>query len=77
MRKHVRKLYEESGNRIISGATEISPYKLKDRTPCQFCSFRSVCQFDQSLEENDYRVLQASKPQDLLNKLREEDNTND
>ncbi len=72
MRQHVRKLYETSGNRIISGETNISPYKLKDRTPCQFCSFRSVCQFDQSLEENEYRVLPTAKPEDLLAKVREE-----
>ncbi|MCA1056419.1 helicase-exonuclease AddAB subunit AddB [Rossellomorea aquimaris] len=72
MRQHVRKLYEKAGNRIVSGATEITPYKLKDRTPCQFCSYKSVCQFDQSLEENEYRVLPTAKPDDLLAKIREE-----
>jgi ATP-dependent helicase/nuclease subunit B len=77
MRQHVRKLYEASGNRIISGETDIAPYKLKDRTPCQFCSFRSVCQFDQSLEENEYRVLPSAKPEDLLAKVREEVDSNE
>ncbi|WP_064092203.1 helicase-exonuclease AddAB subunit AddB [Rossellomorea aquimaris] len=72
MRKHVRRLYESSGNRIISGETDISPYKLKDKTPCQFCSFRSVCQFDQSLDENEYRVLPTAKADDVLAKVREE-----
>lgn len=77
MRQHVRKLYEASGNRIVSGETDITPYKLKDRTPCQFCSFRSVCQFDQSLEENEYRVLPTAKPEDLLRKVREEVESNE
>lgn len=77
MRQHVRKLYEASGNRIISGETDIAPYKLKDRTPCQFCSYRSVCQFDQSLEENEYRVLPTAKPEDLLRKVREEAESNE
>jgi ATP-dependent helicase/nuclease subunit B len=77
MRQHVRKLYEKAGNRIVSGTTEITPYKLKDRTPCQFCSYRPVCQFDQSLEENEFRVLPAAKAEDLLAKVREEVNGNE
>ncbi|MEG9296295.1 helicase-exonuclease AddAB subunit AddB [Mangrovibacillus sp. Mu-81] len=77
MRQHVRKLYEKAGNRIVSGATEITPYKLKDRTPCQFCSYRPVCQFDQSLEENEFRVLPSAKAEDLLAKVREEVNENE
>ncbi|XXM73935.1 helicase-exonuclease AddAB subunit AddB [Lysinibacillus sphaericus] len=72
MRKHVRKVYEDAGNQIVTGAVGITPYKLKDRTPCQFCSYRPVCQFDQALEENEYRVLRAAKADDLLEKLREE-----
>ncbi|MBH9966434.1 helicase-exonuclease AddAB subunit AddB [[Bacillus] enclensis] len=72
MRKHVRKVYEDAGNQIVTGAVDITPYKLKDRTPCQFCSYRPVCQFDQALEENEYRVLRAAKADDLLAKLREE-----
>lgn len=72
MRHHVRKMYESSGNRIVSGETAIAPYKLKDRTPCQFCSYKPVCQFDQSLEENEYRVLPEAKTEDIMAKIREE-----
>ncbi|WP_433748804.1 helicase-exonuclease AddAB subunit AddB [Falsibacillus pallidus] len=72
MRKYVRKIYEKTGNQIISGSVDISPYKLKDRTPCQFCSYRPVCQFDQSLEGNDYRVLKPHKPDEIIQYMREE-----
>ena len=57
IRSYVRNMYVKTGNSIVEGTVRISPYKIKDRTPCTFCSYQSVCQFDQSLEDNEYRML--------------------
>lgn len=73
LRRYVRNLYKESGNRIISGDVGIEPYKLQDQTPCQFCSYRPVCQFDQSLDSNNYRIIPQQKSSEALERIREED----
>ncbi|MBS4177435.1 helicase-exonuclease AddAB subunit AddB [Lederbergia citrea] len=72
LRQYVRNLYKESGNQIISGRVDIDPYRLGDRTPCQFCSYKPVCQFDQSLDNNSYRIIPQQKSPDVLAKIREE-----
>ena len=72
LQKHVRHIYEDAGNKMVDGDVDIAPYKLKDRTPCKFCSFKSVCQFDQALEDNQYRNLTDKKQKDVLEILREE-----
>jgi len=54
LRDYVNELYEHAGNQIMSGDVKIHPYKLKDKIPCTFCEYRSVCQFDLSLEKNKY-----------------------
>ena len=72
---HVRKVYQESGNRMVDGDVGITPYKMKEKTPCTFCSFKSVCQFDQSLEENQFRNLPQKKQNDVLDLLRGEGET--
>ncbi len=72
LQKHVRHTYEDAGNKMIDGDVGITPYKLKDRTPCTFCSFKSVCQFDQSLEDNQYRNLPDKKQKEVLDILRGE-----
>ncbi|RLQ97249.1 helicase-exonuclease AddAB subunit AddB [Falsibacillus albus] len=72
MRKYVRKIYEKTGNDITSGLVDIAPYKLKDRTPCQFCSFKPVCQFDQSMEGNQFRILPQHKQDEIMANIREE-----
>ena len=38
---YLHHLYVKTGNAITEGNVAISPYKLKDRTPCTFCSFKS------------------------------------
>jgi ATP-dependent helicase/nuclease subunit B len=40
--------------------------------PCTFCEYKSVCQFDESLEENNFRVLKSEKNEDVLKRMREE-----
>lgn len=73
LKNYVRKLYQKAGDSIVSGNVEISPYKLKDRTPCQFCSFRPVCQFDQSLENNEYRIIRPEQPEIVIDRIRMEE----
>ncbi|MFY4774271.1 helicase-exonuclease AddAB subunit AddB [Metabacillus sp. RGM 3146] len=73
LRNHVRNEFEKIGTDITNGTIDINPYKLKDKIPCTFCSFKSVCQFDQSLEENEYRVLKSEKNEEVLGRMREEE----
>ncbi|MBD1380626.1 helicase-exonuclease AddAB subunit AddB [Metabacillus arenae] len=72
LRTHIRDVFKQIGTDITNGVVDIAPYKIKEKVPCTFCDFKSVCQFDQSLEENEYRVLKDEKGQDILNRLREE-----
>ncbi|RSD29326.1 helicase-exonuclease AddAB subunit AddB [Mesobacillus subterraneus] len=74
LRQFVRNKYVETGNRIVSGIVDVAPYKLKDRAPCTFCSFKPVCQFDQGVESNDFRKLPVIKKEDLLEALRQDEN---
>lgn len=72
LRNHVRSTFKKIGTNITDGVTDISPYKLKDKMPCTYCEYRSFCQFDESLEENNFRILKSEKNDEVLRKLREE-----
>jgi ATP-dependent helicase/nuclease subunit B len=77
LRHFVRNLYEKTGNAIIEGHVDIDPYKLKAKKPCTFCSFKSVCQFDESIETNRYRILTPKSNENVLQLIREELNENE
>lgn len=72
LRKYVRNMYKKSGEKIMSGTVDINPYRLGNRTPCQFCAFKSVCQIDPSFENNQYRPIIRQSSADIFAQLREE-----
>jgi ATP-dependent helicase/nuclease subunit B len=72
LRHYVRNMYVKTGNAITDGTVQISPYKMKDRTPCTFCSYKSVCQFDESMEDNQYRMLVPRSREQALELMRKE-----
>ncbi|MER2258681.1 MAG: PD-(D/E)XK nuclease family protein, partial [Priestia megaterium] len=72
LRQYVRGKFVEAGTEITNGKIDISPYKLKDKTPCAFCEYRSICQFDESMENNEYRQLSTESQSVILDKIREE-----
>ncbi|GHH98526.1 helicase-exonuclease AddAB subunit AddB [Neobacillus kokaensis] len=77
IKTYVRGVYQKTGNAIIEGETNISPFKLKDKIPCTFCSFKSVCQFDESIEPNRFRILTPHTKDDVLERIRKEVSINE
>ncbi|WKA49980.1 helicase-exonuclease AddAB subunit AddB [Planococcus liqunii] len=78
IRHFVRNKHQKAGNGILDGDTEITPYKVKEDTPCQFCSYRSICQFDPSDPEQTYRKLpdlSADKAIELIRKETADDDS--
>ncbi|WP_282155715.1 helicase-exonuclease AddAB subunit AddB [Cytobacillus gottheilii] len=72
LRSFVRRKYIHSGNEIMSGNVHISPYKLKEQTPCTFCEYKSVCQFDDSIESNSFRLLNTQSKEEVLDRIKKE-----
>ncbi len=60
--------------KILDGEIDIKPYKKDSggKTPCTYCDYSAVCQFDVSIHGNNYRkIIKQSKEEiltDMLNK---------
>ena len=70
LRKYVGKVFEKTGNEIVEGNVDIAPYKMNDRTACTYCPFKSVCRFDATLKENNYRILPSLKPAEAMERVK-------
>ncbi|WP_257349237.1 helicase-exonuclease AddAB subunit AddB [Pseudalkalibacillus decolorationis] len=77
VRSYVRSMIGRIGTEITDGKIDISPYEIQKRTPCTFCSYRSVCQFDATLDENNYRILKNVKDEEAFEQIREKGGQND
>ncbi|MCM3633246.1 helicase-exonuclease AddAB subunit AddB [Paenibacillus camelliae] len=67
----VRSKIKRTGDQIQEGCVSIEPYQHGDRTPCQYCEYKAVCQFDPTLEGNTYRKLSKKSEQDVWQQLGE------
>lgn len=72
LKRFLRKKVEEIGSSITGGKIDITPVKNKQHVACTYCSFKPVCQFDPTLETNDYRRVGKLKKEEVMDRIREE-----
>lgn len=69
--------FKEAGEAIFKGSTKLNPaYKGQTRVACEFCPFRSVCQFDVMLKENNYHRIEPLDKEEIM-KCQMEEQKND
>ena len=59
--------------KILKGNIDIMPYRKDsgNKTPCQFCDYTGVCQFDPSVDGNSYRRIKKLSKEELWKILNE------
>ncbi|MBZ9689234.1 exodeoxyribonuclease V subunit gamma [Clostridium estertheticum] len=70
--KHVKENLICTCEEMLSGEIDIKPYKKKDMTPCAYCEYSSICQFDPTLKENTYKIIKDKKDQEIWELLSNE-----
>ena len=63
--KHVKDNLINTCEEMLSGEIDIMPYKKKDITPCAYCEYSAICQFDPTLKENNYKIINDKKDQEV------------
>ncbi|WP_349421143.1 helicase-exonuclease AddAB subunit AddB [Staphylococcus felis] len=73
--KHNQHHFINTATHIMDGHTSVTPLKYKEKLPCEFCSYQSVCHVDSLIDSRKYRqVDEKINPIELLEKeIREED----
>lgn len=72
LRRYVRRTIRDIGERITQGDVAVRPYRSGKRTPCTFCEYRSLCQFDVQFEGNSYYMHHLKHADQLWNQIVEE-----
>lgn len=52
---------------IVSGKIDVCPYRLSGKSPCSYCKYKSVCQFDWQI--NNYNFLESLGKSSILEKI--------
>ena len=65
LRNYVKSTIKDISTEMLSGNITIRPYKKNKETPCKFCDYAAVCQFDTSIKGNNYRIINEKPEADL------------
>lgn len=71
IQSYAKKKAGDLGRQILSGEISKEPRVLKNRDACSFCSFRSICGFDERLPGYGKRRIEEQAPEEILRKMRE------
>ncbi|MCB2293994.1 helicase-exonuclease AddAB subunit AddB [Clostridium algoriphilum] len=71
---HVKENLIKTCEGMLSGEIDIKPYKKKDATPCAYCEYTSICQFDPTLKENTYKIIKDKRDKEIWEILSKEFN---
>ncbi|HSN67331.1 MAG TPA: PD-(D/E)XK nuclease family protein, partial [Fusibacter sp.] len=70
MIKHVEETIRTIGDELLEGKIDVSPCKTDGFVSCQYCDFKSLCQFDRHFEGNAYRTIKSLSNEDVIEKLK-------
>ena len=55
---------------MLDGDISIHPYKNKDKNSCTFCNYSGICQFDSSLKDNNYKIINKKSDDEIIEMMR-------
>lgn len=66
---HTMKKAAEFGREIMDGRIDASPYRMGDKTGCDFCRFQGICGMENGGAEKKFRELQNMPEQDIWEEM--------
>ena len=71
LQKYIRKTIKNISKEILSGKIDIAPYYKNKKTPCEYCEYKSICQFDKNKFGNEYSYVPDFSKEEVWEKLEE------
>lgn len=74
LQKYTEKIIKQISNEILEGNIAITPYYhlQNKKTPCQYCGYQSICQFNQ-VNKNTYRYIPNLSKDAVMEKITKEE----
>ena len=61
---------KEISKEIMSGNINLKPYNKNGKTPCEYCSYKSICGFNVKQKDNNYNYLDKQSKDDVILKMK-------
>lgn len=71
LQKYTKHIISEISREIFSGSIDIKPFYMNKKTPCEYCEYKSICNFDSKFKGNDYRYIKNMSKDYVLDSIKE------
>ncbi len=65
LQKYIYQTIKEISSEILEGNIELKPYNKNGVTPCEYCEYKQICNFNPSLYKNEYNYI-AKKDKEVI-----------
>jgi len=69
LQNYINKTIKEIASEIFEGNIELKPYYKNKKTPCEYCSYKSMCNFNSGVCKNSYRFIKKMSKDEVLEKI--------
>ena len=66
LQKYVNNTIKEIAKEILNGNIELKPYYKNKKTPCEYCSYKNICEFNSGIFKTEYRFINKKNKEDIL-----------
>ncbi len=69
LQQYINHVLKQISKEILSGKIDLKPYYnvKKKKTPCQYCSYKSICNFNSNV--NEYNYIENKPKEDILESI--------
>lgn len=71
LQKYIYKTIKDISKEILNGNIDLKPCNNKGKTPCEYCSYKSICGFDTKNNNNTYNYIEHKTNDEVVKKMSE------
>lgn len=71
LQQYITKIIKDIAKEILRGRIDLKPYNKKGKTPCEYCSYKSICGFDTRLNNNTYNFIDKNSNDQVIKEMSE------
>ena len=69
LQNYINKTIKDIAKEIFNGNIELKPFYKNKKTPCEYCSYKSMCGFNSGVCKKNYRFINKLNKDEILEKI--------